>query len=122
MTIIKNPRGNGGDSDAKMANVASTGTPYTAPVESILYKYRAHLQEELDKVDDNVGKGLMLRQPRSLYEEGKRSSTLLKVKTIHDEETQVIAHQHCKRRNYGRLGALTLKKHQTGDSSPAERV
>jgi len=92
-----------------MANLASTGTPYTAPVESILYKYRAHLQEELDKVDANIGKGLMLRQPRSLYEEGKRSSTLLKVKTIHDEEAQFMDHDPCKSTNYGRLEALTLE-------------
>jgi len=107
--IAKNPRGNDGNSDAKMANVASVGTPYAAPVESILCKSRAHLQEELDKVDANGGEGLMLRQPGSLYEEGKRSSTLLKVKTTHDEEAQVMAHEPGKGRNSGRLGALTLE-------------
>ena len=102
MSITKNPRGNGGDSDAKLANVASAGTPYAAPVKSIQYKSRAHLQEELDEVDANGGKGLM---PGSLYEEGKRSLTLLRVKTIHDEEAQVMNHDHLEGEKLRALGS-----------------
>ena len=47
----------------------------------------------------------MLREPRSKYAVG-RSSTLLKVKTFHDAEAVVLAHQPGKGRHKGRLGAL----------------
>jgi DNA ligase-1 len=49
--------------------------------------------------------GVMLRQPGSLYE-GKRSRTLLKVKTFHDLEVTVIDHIPGKGKHKGRLGAL----------------
>ena len=41
-------------------------------------KSKEHLLEELKSVQDDGGEGLMLREPKSLYE-GRRSKTLLKV-------------------------------------------
>ncbi len=52
----------------------------------------SHLKEELQRVEALGGEGLMLRQPESKYVAG-RSSTLLKVKTFHDAEAEVIGHQ-----------------------------
>ncbi len=52
----------------------------------------SHLKEELSRVESLGGEGLMLRQPASKYVAG-RSSTLLKVKTFHDAEAEVIGHQ-----------------------------
>jgi DNA ligase-1 len=49
--------------------------------------------------------GIMLRQPGSLYE-GKRSRTLLKVKSWHDAEAVVVRHVPGKGKHKGRLGAL----------------
>jgi len=66
-----------------------------------------HLQEELARVNGLGGEGLMLRQPGSLYEAG-RSSTLLKVKTFHDAEAQVLEHLPGTGRHKGRLGALSV--------------
>ena len=41
------------------------------------------------------GEGLMLRQPKSVYER-KRSSSLLKVKEFLDAEARVLEHQYGK--------------------------
>ncbi|TWT38683.1 DNA ligase [Blastopirellula retiformator] len=68
----------------------------------------SHLQEELARVNALGGEGLMLREPGSKYEIG-RSFTLLKVKTFHDAEAVVIAHQPGKGKHKGRLGALTVQ-------------
>ena len=47
----------------------------------------------------------MLREPKSLYE-GKRSSTLLKVKSFEDIEVKVVGHTKGKGRIGGTCGAL----------------
>jgi DNA ligase-1 len=67
-----------------------------------------HLQTELARVEGLGGEGLMLRQPGSKYEAG-RSATLLKVKTFHDAEAQVIEHVPGAGRHKGRLGALFVQ-------------
>ncbi|MBI4860580.1 MAG: DNA ligase [Candidatus Riflebacteria bacterium] len=66
-----------------------------------------HLREELARVESLGGEGLMLRQPESLYEVG-RSSTLLKIKSFHDAEAVVMAHQPGKGKHSGKLGALVV--------------
>jgi DNA ligase-1 len=66
-----------------------------------------HLVTELARVEALGGEGIMLRAPGSLYE-GKRSSTLLKVKTFHDAEGTVIGHEAGKGKHLGRLGALRV--------------
>jgi len=68
----------------------------------------AHLLARLDAVQSAGGEGLMLRQPGSLYE-GKRSRTLLKVKTFHDLEVVVYDHIDGKGKHTGRLGALRCR-------------
>ncbi len=67
-----------------------------------------HLREELQRVEALGGEGLMLRQPGSKYASG-RSSTLLKVKTFHDAEAEVVAHEPGKGKHAGKLGAVTVK-------------
>lgn len=64
-----------------------------------------HLLKELDRVQKLGGEGLMLREPKSLYE-GTRSSTLLKVKTFLDDEAVVTDYEKGKGRHVGRTGAL----------------
>ena len=48
-------------------------------------KGKNHLQEELERVEALGGEGLMIRDPKSAYVNG-RSHTLLKIKTFHDAE------------------------------------
>jgi DNA ligase-1 len=67
-----------------------------------------HLKKELARVEAIGGEGLMLREPGSRYAVG-RSSTLLKVKTFHDAEAIVLAHQPGKGKHKGRMGALNVQ-------------
>lgn len=59
--------------------------PYARVVKHDKCKGKAHLEEELERVEDLGGEGLMIREPRSKYVNG-RSHTLLKIKTFHDAE------------------------------------
>lgn len=68
----------------------------------------AQLREELARVEQAGGEGLMLRMPGSRYEVG-RSSTLLKVKSFRDAEARVVGHQPGAGRHAGRLGALLVE-------------
>jgi len=77
-------------------------------VEHTVCKSKEHLMEELQKVTDDKGEGLMLREPGSLYI-GKRSKTLLKVKKFLDDDAEVIGHEKGKGRNAGVCGALKCK-------------
>ena len=49
----------------------------------------AELKKELKRVEGLGGEGLMIRQPKSKYVNG-RSSTLLKIKTFHDAEVRIL--------------------------------
>ncbi|KAK6540032.1 hypothetical protein TWF694_008864 [Orbilia ellipsospora] len=66
---------------------------------------RDHVLDELKRVTEADGEGLMLREPESYYVQ-KRSKTCLKVKKFHDAEAKVIGHEEGKGRNQGRCGAL----------------
>jgi DNA ligase-1 len=66
------------------------------------------LRAELARIESFGGEGLMLRQPGSKYVAG-RSSTLLKVKTFHDAEAEVVGHQAGAGRHKGRMGALLVR-------------
>ena len=68
----------------------------------------AQLRERLEEIEAEGGEGLMLREPGSAYVVG-RSMTLLKVKSFHDDEAEVIAHSAGKGRHKGRTGALVVR-------------
>lgn len=55
-------------------------------------KGKEHLDETLKSVLKLGGEGVMLRLPRSKYE-NKRSTNLLKVKNFFDEEAKVIGYR-----------------------------
>jgi DNA ligase 1 len=66
-----------------------------------------HLMAALGAVTSELcaGEGIMLRQPGSLYE-GKRSRTLLKVKTFLDLDARIVDVIPGKGKHKGRMGAL----------------
>ena len=66
-----------------------------------------HLAKALKRMNAKGGEGLMLRQPGSLYEDG-RSHTLLKVKSFYDAEAVVTAHVVGKGKHSKRLGAVEV--------------
>jgi len=81
---------------------------YATPHAQERCKNVQHLLEELQRVEEFGGEGLMLRQPNSRYEVG-RSSTLLKVKTFHDAEARVLEHLPGTGKHKGRMGALSVE-------------
>ena len=66
------------------------------------------LKESLKAYELLGAEGLMLRKPCSMYE-GRRSSTLLKVKTFYDAEAVITGFVAGKGRHEGRLGAYECK-------------
>jgi DNA ligase-1 len=84
---------------------AELRAPHATPVTHARCEGVDHLRAELARVEALGGEGLMLRRPGSRYEVG-RSTTLLKVKTFHDAEAVVVAHEPGKGRHAGRVGAL----------------
>lgn len=73
-----------------------------------LVKSRDHLFEELRRVEALGGEGLMIREPKSLYEVG-RSHTLLKVKPFKDAEGTVVGHEPGKGQFKGLTGGLVVR-------------
>ncbi|MBU3913883.1 MAG: DNA ligase [Nanoarchaeota archaeon] len=67
-----------------------------------------HLRETLSKFEKLGGEGVMLRQYGSKYE-GKRSNTLLKVKSFFDDEAVITGYEPGKGRHKGRLGGYHCK-------------
>lgn len=101
----------GGTFENRLQAIRESGVEYAAPHIRVLHQAICggtdNLRTELVRIERLGGEGLMLRQPDSLYETG-RSSTLLKVKTFHDADAIVVAHQPGKGRHRGRLGALLV--------------
>jgi len=81
---------------------------FAVPLPHFLCRGNEHLQQELDRIMQLGGEGVMLRQPDSRYESG-RSATLLKVKRFLDAEARVIGYEPGKGRHKGRLGAVTVQ-------------
>lgn len=83
-------------------------SPYLRAHEHRKCKGLEDMQEELDRVEQLGGEGIMLRQPGSIYEH-RRSNTLLKVKTFVDAEATVIGFKNGTGRCHGMMGALLVR-------------
>ncbi|KAF1335940.1 Wrky transcription factor 19, partial [Globisporangium splendens] len=88
--------------------ITKTTSKHIEWVEHTQCKSLAHLDEVFDEIEKLGGEGLMIRQPGSAYAEG-RSSSLLKIKSFHDGEAVVIAHEDGKGKYVGMTGALRCK-------------
>jgi DNA ligase-1 len=88
--------------------VRALNSKYVSALDHARCRSLDHLREELTRIEQLGGEGLMLRKPASLYESG-RSITLLKVKTFHDEDAVVVDYVQGKGRHKGRVGALLVR-------------
>jgi DNA ligase-1 len=84
------------------------GVPRMVLVQQTTCKGYAHLAAELKRVESKGGEGIMLREPESYYV-GKRSRTLLKVKSFYEQEAKVIGYVPGTGRNEGRVGSLLCR-------------
>jgi len=86
----------------------SHASEFVVVVEHEQAKDRQHVLDKLKEVESLGGEGLMLRKPASVYE-GRRSSTLLKIKTFYDAEAVVTGYVPGKGKHAGSTGALKCK-------------
>lgn len=83
-------------------------SPYVKIIEQKLCINRLYLMNELKRVEDLQGEGLMLRRPGSVYKKG-RSRDILKVKTFHDAEALVVGHIQGSGKNSHRMGSIRVE-------------
>jgi DNA ligase-1 len=81
---------------------------YARALDHVVCEGLEHLREELARVEQLGGEGLMLRRPKSPYEIG-RSLSLLKVKTFHDAEGRIVKHVPGTGKHKGRLGSVVCE-------------
>ncbi|KAJ7100628.1 DNA ligase/mRNA capping enzyme [Mycena belliarum] len=100
------------DRIATLVKLFGPGGKYECPevvlVEHEKAKNRQHVLDKLKEIEGLGGEGLMLRRAGSKYE-GRRSGTLLKIKTFYDAEAQVTGYTDGKGKNVGVIGALKCK-------------
>ncbi|KAJ7853573.1 DNA ligase [Mycena olivaceomarginata] len=100
------------DRVAFLQKLFGPGGKYECPevilVEHEKAKSRQHVLDKLKEVETLGGEGLMLRKAKSKYE-GRRSSTLLKIKTFYDAEAEVTGYTDGKGKHAGLTGALKCK-------------
>lgn len=83
-------------------------TPYLKLHKHEVCKDEEHLQREMKRVIALKGEGMMIRDPKSKYE-NRRAKTMLKVKEFHDDEATVIGHEKGTGRLEKLMGALIVK-------------
>lgn len=88
--------------------VEKVSSEYIEWVEHTKCKSLAHLDEVFNEIKKLGGEGLMLREPASKYVQG-RSSSLLKIKSFHDGEAEVLAYEDGKGKYVGMVGALRCR-------------
>ena len=74
-------------------------------LEQTIVKSMEHMKEYYEKIIENKGEGIMLKDPNSYYED-KRSNFLLKVKPKSDAEGIIIGYKEGKNKYKGMLGAF----------------
>jgi DNA ligase-1 len=88
--------------------IEKANSPYLVAHKHEVCNGTEHLIEALRDVEEEKGEGMMLRDPKSYYE-NRRSKSLLKVKTFHDDEAVVLGHEKGTGRCAGMVGALRCK-------------
>ncbi|GAB6191304.1 DNA ligase [Desulfocastanea catecholica] len=83
-------------------------SPYAFVIDQMPLRHGDQLQQELQRVQELGGEGLIVRDPAALYT-GGRSIQILKVKEFQDAEAVVVEHLPGQGRNLGRLGALLVE-------------
>jgi DNA ligase-1 len=96
----------------RMAALArQTGWAQLQAVEQVQLNSPQALQRRLEEVVAGGGEGLILHRADASYET-VRSTSVLKLKPLHDAEARVIGHIAGRGRHIGRLGALRVLNEQ----------
>lgn len=83
-------------------------SPYIEVHEQQICKNKEHLEQELERVVEMSGEGMMIRDPESLYEY-RRSEKMLKVKKAYDAEAVVLKKIKGTGRCSNMMGAILVR-------------
>ena len=97
-----------GDFESRHAYLQTLDCKHMTVCEQSQISTAKELERRLVEVVALGGEGLMLRKPHSMYE-SKRSSTLLKVKQMHDDECVVIGYEDGRGKYVGMCGSLVCE-------------
>ncbi|QLB15475.1 DNA ligase [Mannheimia granulomatis] len=86
-------------------------TPYIEIIEQIPIQDKAHLEQFYQSILTKGGEGVVVRNPKAHYIQG-RSAQILKIKPVFDEECTVIAHYKGKGKYADKLGAISCENHR----------
>lgn len=89
--------------------LAKNSCKVAAMIDQTVCKSADHLHVLMDKICGGKGEGVMLKDPKCVYER-KRSYKLLKVKRFEDAEATVYDHQAGTGRCTGMCGALLVEE------------
>ncbi|GIU53087.1 DNA ligase [Shewanella sp. KT0246] len=92
---------------AKMKHIA-VNSRYIQQIPQQEFTTQVQLYNELDRVIENQGEGLMLHKKTALYTIG-RSPNIVKLKPKYDAEAVVVAHNEGKGKYSGLLGSITVE-------------
>ncbi len=84
---------------------------YIDIIPQIPIENKQHLQQFFEHIQKIKGEGVVVRNPTANYVHG-RSSQILKLKAVFDEECIVIAHHKGKGKYAGKLGSLTCENNR----------
>ncbi len=82
--------------------------PYITIIKQIPIQDKNHLNQFFNHIKSLKGEGVVVRNPKSPYING-RSSQILKMKVVDDDECTVIAHIEGKGKYSGKLGSVICK-------------
>ena len=82
--------------------------PYLRVIEQYRVANHSILMQQLSKIVNQGGEGLMLHRADAVYRKG-RTKDLLKVKPYYDAEAIVVSHTQGKGKFSGLLGAILVK-------------
>lgn len=91
----------------KLINTNISTIPYNplSITQQIKIKSKKHLDDMFRAIILDKGEGLMLRESGSMYEQ-KRSSTLLKIKPVYDDECIIVGYNPGTGKYTGKLGSF----------------
>lgn len=88
--------------------VNQTNSQYLRAIEQYQITNHSTLMQQLNKIVERGGEGLMLHRADAVYKKG-RTRDLLKVKPYYDAEATVVAYTQGKGKFLGMLGAILVK-------------
>ena len=97
--------------------VTHNSTQYILPVNRILIKTKTQLNDFYQDILSRGGEGAMINSPTGFYCDG-RTSHILKLKPVMDDECIIVGYKEGNGRNVGKLGSFIVHPIEDGVPNP----